>query len=115
MDRRLAQLLNSFTTTTNDYVLVRLEFALRHPQLPAPPLITPLPRFTQADLQQRWDEVERQVDALQLYVRNANDHRGKRSVYDLPFAHLQRTYRALDQYARAVRWIMTVEDRRTSS
>lgn len=115
MDRRLLQLMRSFASATNDYALVRLEFALRHPKLAAPPLIDEPSNLPEETLPEKWDKVERQVDALQRYIRNVNDHRGKRAVYDLSFAHLQRTYRMLDQYTRAVRWIITVEDRRTSS
>jgi hypothetical protein len=62
-----------------------------------------------------WDDAEQRLDIVRRYLRGVDDHRGKRAAYDQSFALLQRTYRELDQYARAVRWLITVEDRRPSS
>lgn len=112
MEVRLVQLLGSFITTTTGYVLARLEFAMRHPEAPAPPLIDRLPDASEMTLHTRWDVVERQLEAARRFVKSQDDARGKRAVYDASFAHLQRTIRELEQYARAVRWVMTVEDGR---
>ena len=43
MEVRLVQLLGSFITTTSDYTLARLEYAMRHPRVVAPPVIDRLP------------------------------------------------------------------------
>ncbi|HEY0798777.1 MAG TPA: hypothetical protein VGD50_06475 [Candidatus Baltobacteraceae bacterium] len=114
MEVRLVQLLGSFISTTSEYTLARLEFATKHPRITAPPLIARLPDASERTLLTHWDETERQLEMVRKYVRNLDDHRGKRGVYDRSFGNLQRTYRELEQYARAVRWVMTVEDRRTS-
>ncbi len=111
MDARLIQLLGSFISATSEYTLARLEFALEHPQLPAPPPIARLPDASENTLSTAWEEAERQLESVRAYLRQLDDARGKRSVYDRSFAYLQRTYRELDQYARALRWIMTIEDK----
>jgi hypothetical protein len=114
MEERLARLLASYSSTTNKYVLVRLEFALKHPKMTAPPLVARPAQATQSLPETAWDDVEQNLDAVRLYLRRINDQRGKRAAYDPPFAALQRTYLELDQYARAVRWLITIEDHRAS-
>jgi len=114
MEERLARLLASYSSTTSKYVLARLEFALKHPRMPAPPLLARPVKATQNPAEIAWDDVERDLDAVRLYLRNINDQRGKRAAYDPPFASLQRAYLELDQYARAVRWLITIEDHRAS-
>ena len=47
-----------------------------------------------------------------LTCGSIDDARNKRAVYDPSFAWLHRTTRELEQYARAVRWVMTVEEGR---
>ncbi|MGH7709340.1 MAG: hypothetical protein ACREM8_02670 [Vulcanimicrobiaceae bacterium] len=111
MEVRLVQLLGSFITTTSSYLLARLEFAMHHPQLPAPPLIDRLPNASEASLALQWPGIEHQLDEARRFLKNLDDRRGKRAVYDRTFAHLQRAVRELDQYARAVRWVMTVDER----
>ncbi|HMD01976.1 MAG TPA: hypothetical protein VKG44_03320 [Candidatus Baltobacteraceae bacterium] len=112
METRLVQLLGSFITTTSAYTLARLEFAARHPETASPPLIRRLSDASEATLRGQWEEVERQLDAARRYVREQDDIRGKRAVYDPSFGWLQRTTRELEQYARAVRWVLTVNDGR---
>jgi len=112
MEARLAQLLGSIISTTTAYSLARLEFALRHPELPSPPLIDRLSNASPATLQEQWTHIEGQLDAVRAFLGRHDDCRRKRAVYDTSFAWLQRTTRELDQYARAVRWVMTVEDGR---
>ncbi len=109
MEVRLVQLLGSFITTTSAYALARLEYAMTHPEAPAPPLIDRLPDASEDTLQRRWGRVERQLDAARSYLKLHDDCRGKRAVYDSSFAWLQRTTRELEQYARAVRWVLTVD------
>ncbi len=112
MEVRLVQLLGSFITTTSAYALARLEYALKHPDVPAPPLVERLRDASESTLRTQWSGVERQLDAVRHYVARQDDARGKRGVYDPSFAFLQRTTRELEQYARAVRWVMTVDEGR---
>jgi hypothetical protein len=112
MEVRLVQLLGSFITTTSAYALARLEYAMRHPEQPSPPVIDRLSDASEFTLRAEWDRVERQLEAARRFVREHDDSRGKRAVYDATFGWLQRTTRELEQYARAVRWVMTVDEGR---
>ncbi len=113
MESRLVQLLGSFITTTSAYSLARLEYAMTHPAAPSPPLIERLPDASQTTLVQRAGQrAESQVEAARRYLRAHNDRRGKRAVYDASFASLERSTRELEQYARAMRWLLTVEEGR---
>lgn len=111
METRLVQLLGSFITTTSAYSLARLEFAMTHPATPAPPVIERLPDASETTLSLRWDRAQAQVEAARSYLSAHDDWRGKRAVYDAPFASLQRATRELEQYARAMRWLLAVEER----
>ena len=112
MELRLVQLLGSVITTTCAYTLARLEFAMKHRELPAPPLIERLPDASAESLGERWSDFEKQLDDARRFLRRIDDSRNKRAVYDPSYAWLLRTTRELDQYARAVRWIMTVDEGR---
>lgn len=112
MEVRLVQLLGSFITTTSAYTLARLDYAMSHPENPAPPLIDRLSDASETTLRTEWERVERQLEAARLFVKAHDDARGKRAVYDKTFGWLQRTTRELEQYARAVRWVMTVDEGR---
>jgi len=105
MEVRLVQLLGSFITTTSAYTLARLEF-------PVPPVIDRLSDASSATLRADWGCIENQLEAARDDLRKLDDSRGKRAVYDPTFASLQRAVRELEQYARAVRWVMTVEEGR---
>ena len=50
MEVRLVQLLGSFITTTSAYTLARLEFAMGHPESPAPPVIDRLSDASESSL-----------------------------------------------------------------
>jgi hypothetical protein len=110
MEVRLVQLLGSFITTTSAYTLARLEYAMRHTNAAAPPLIDRLSDASEASLRDEWDRVERQLEAARRYLRE-HEH-GKRARNDSSFGWLERTTRELEQYARAVRWVMTVDEGR---
>jgi hypothetical protein len=112
MEARLSHLLGSIISATSAYALARLEFALRHAELPSPPLIDRLSDASQASLQAQWARIERQLEEARAFLSRHDDRRRKRAVYDSSFAWLQRTTRELDQYARALRWVLTVEDGR---
>jgi len=108
---RLVQLLSSFIEVSGSYALARLEFAMRHPRLPSPPVLFRLSEASEETARDRWDAVERQLEIARRYVGALDDRRGKRAAYDPTYARLHRTVRELDRYARAVRWVMTVEER----
>lgn len=112
MEGRLANLLGSIISATTAYALARLEFAMRHPELPAPPLIDRLSPSRGTTLQVQWTRAEAQLDDARAFLSRNDDRRMKRAVYDASFSWLQRTTRELEQYARALRWVMTVEDER---
>lgn len=112
MEVRLVQLLESFVSATSAYTLTRLEFALRNPRSSIPPVIDRLSEASSATLRAEWPRIETQLETAHHDVRRLDDQRGKRAVYDPFFAALQRNVRELEQYARAVRWIMTVEEGR---
>ncbi len=112
MEVRLVQLLGSFITTTSAYTLARLEYAMRHPESPAPPLIERLSDASETTLRTQWERVELQLEIARRYLQANDDARGKRAVYDSTFAALQRNTKELEQYARAVRWVMTVDEGR---
>ena len=101
--------LSSFITRSGDYALARLEFALRHPQQPSPPRLDRLPDASERTLRERWSTLERQLDAILTYVRGAESGAGPRD--DETFRWLARTARELDQYGRALRWVLTVTER----
>jgi hypothetical protein len=115
---RLVQLLSSFVEATAAYALARLEFAMRHPRIPAPPVVSRLaaPGWEADDLSPEavraaWEDVERQLEVARRYLAALDDRRGKRAAFDANYSRLRRSVRELDHYARAVRWLITVEDR----
>ncbi len=112
MEVRLVQLLGSFIATTSAYTLARLDYAMHHPENASPPLINRLSDASATTLRTEWDRIERQLEAARCFVKEHDDPRGKRAVYDKTFGWLQRTTRELEQYARAVRWVMTVDEGR---
>src|SRR5947209_1223132 len=105
---RLVNLLASFIRGSSDYALARLEFSMRFAERPAPPLLERLPDASEATLRERWDRGEDQLAEIRAYVKQveAAPSNGERS--DPAFRWLRRTVRELDQYARALRWVLTV-------
>src|SRR5260370_11202733 len=95
MEARLSQLLGSIISATTAYALARLEFALRHAELPSPPLIDRLSDATHPSLQEQWTRIESQLEAARAFLSLHDDRRRKRAVYDASFAWLQRTTREL--------------------
>lgn len=99
MDVRLVQLLGSFSTARNQYALARLEFAIKHPKESAPPVIDRLLEPSERALREEWPKLEEQLGAA---VAFGERHKRDRS--------LQRPLRELDQYARAIAWVLTVTE-----
>lgn len=104
MEVRLVQLLASFISVSADYALARLECALRDPAAPAPPIIDRLPDASEESLRRRWPEIETQLEAALSYAKQIPP-----SPSNTGWLH--RTVRELDQYARAIRWVLTVTER----
>lgn len=109
MDVRLVQLLGSFIAARNQYALARLEFAMRHPRQPAPPVIDRLEEASERALREEWPNLENQLGAgLAFGASMERTLRG--SAHDAALRVLQQTLRELDQYARAIRWVLTVTE-----
>jgi hypothetical protein len=108
MNPRLVNLLASFIRGSSDYALARLEFSMRFAGRPAPPLLDRLPDASETTLRERWDEIEVQLSAILAYVKQVESSSGKELRTDPAFRWLRRTVRELDQYARALRWVLTV-------
>jgi hypothetical protein len=111
MDQKLVRALSSFITRSSDYSLARLEFAAQNPQLPSPPVLDRLPDASERTLRERWEQLERQLDAIMTFIRGLDDAEGRKVNDDATFRWLARTARELDQYGRALRWVLTVTER----
>jgi hypothetical protein len=110
MDVRLVQLLGSFIAARSEYALARLECAARDPELPSPPLIDRLSDASERSLRDEWPIVERQLDAALAYGKLLARNVGTRWQEDSAYRALNRVLRQLDQYARAIRWVLTVTE-----
>jgi hypothetical protein len=105
---RLVNLLSSFIRGSGDYALARLEFSMRFAGRPAPPLLERLPDASETTLRESWDGMEAQLGAAVAFVRQVESSWGAEERGDPAFRRLRRTVRELDQYARALRWVLTV-------
>ena len=113
MDVRLVQLLGSFITARSQYALARLEFAMHFPHKAAPPLIDRLADPSERTLREEWPKVERQLEEAVDFLKRV-ERSGERGLKgDEAFRWLQRSIRELDQYARAIRWVLTVSESET--
>ncbi|MBV8363653.1 MAG: hypothetical protein JO193_03735 [Candidatus Eremiobacteraeota bacterium] len=111
METRLVQLLGSFIGVTADYALARLELAYRHPARLVPPTIDRLNDASAQTLRTHWETVEAQLEAAMRYVKQIEALSSTPIRSDVAFGWLERSVRELDQYARAVRWVLTVSER----
>jgi hypothetical protein len=110
MEVRLVQLLASFIRVSSDYALARLEYAMHHPETPAPPLIERPPDASEETLRTRWPEIEQQLERAHAHMKQIASATGT-SKEDTTTGWLRRTLQELDQYARAIRWVLTVTER----
>lgn len=113
MDVRLVQLLGSFITARSQYALARLEFAMHYPNKDAPPVIDRLAEASERALREEWPLVERQLEDAIDFLRRLERSGEKGLTGDEGFRWLQRSIRELDQYARAIRWVVTVSETET--
>jgi hypothetical protein len=81
---------------------------MQFPERAAPPLLDRLPDASEATLRERWSEVETQLHAVVDFVRAVESIESARS--QATFVALKRAARELDQYARALRWVLTVTE-----
>ena len=84
---------------------------MQHPDLPAPPVLDRLPDASEQTLRERWDALDGQLDAIMAFLRSVDDGQGRIARDDATFAWLARIIRELDQYGRALRWVLTVTER----
>ena len=110
MEVRLVQLLASFISVSSDYSLARLELTYRHPEIAAPPLIERLSDASEETLRDQWEAVESELEAAVRYVKQIEADRSTPLRADPAFGWLERSTRQLDQYGRAVRWVLTVTE-----
>ncbi len=110
MDVRLVQLLGSFIRARGDYALARLECAMLDDTASAPPMIDRLADASETTLRVQWPVVEQQLDDALKYGKLLG--RTKHRIYQSEPAYraLERSLRELDQYARAIRWVLTVTE-----
>jgi hypothetical protein len=108
MDVRLVQLLASFIRARGEYALARLECAMQDERAAAPPIIDRLTDASETTLREEWPLVERQLDAALAYAKLLSRTRSELYREDAGFRALDRTLREMDQYARAIRWVVTV-------
>jgi hypothetical protein len=110
MDVRLVQLLGSFITARSEYALARLECSMRDPELPSPPIIDRLSEASERALREEWPIVERELDAALAFGKLLARNLGKRWQSEPAYRNLDRVLREMDQYARAIRWVLTVTE-----
>lgn len=111
MDVRLVQLLGSFIGVSSDYALARLEFSIEHPRSASPPVIARLPDASESSLRLYWPLVEAELEAAVRFAKQFPGGSGMSGGEDHSAGYLRRTLKELEQYARAIRWVMTVTER----
>lgn len=111
MDVRLVQLLASFIRVSGDYALARLEFSVKRPGEPAPPVIDRPPDASEQTLRERWPSIEAQLEAARRFAKHLPDGEGTGLQEDTAAGWVARTVQELDQYARAIRWVLTVTEK----
>ena len=111
MDVRLVQLLASFIRVSGDYALARLEFSVKRPGEPAPPIIDRPPDASEQTLRERWPAIEAQLEEARRFAKHLSDGEGTGQQEDTAAGWVARTVQELDQYARAIRWVLTVTEK----
>ena len=110
MDVRLVQLLGSFIRARGDYALARLECAMLLVGEPAPPTIDRLTDASELTLRVQWPVVEHQLEEALAFSKTLARKKNKTFKEEPGFRALDRSLRELDQYARAIRWVLTVTE-----
>ena len=110
MDVRLVQLLGSFIRARGDYALARLECAMQDGHSEAPPTIDRLSDASELTLRVQWPIVERQLEAALAYGKTLSRTKAEAYQEQPGYRALDRSLKELDQYARAIRWVLTVTE-----
>jgi hypothetical protein len=84
---------------------------MSHPLAPAPPIIERLPDASEATLRSVWPQIEAQLEAAGAYAKHLPPGRSSDGHEDVAAGWLRRTVKELDQYARAIRWVLTVTEK----
>lgn len=84
---------------------------MSRPGAQAPPIIERLPDASEASLRGAWPRVEAQLEAARAYTKQFAPPGGSQVRDDAAAGWLQRTVKELDQYARAIRWVLTVTEK----
>lgn len=111
LDQRLVRLLSSVIERAGDYALARLELGIRLPKLELPPVLPRLADASEATLRGDWARLQTGLEEIGAFVNRIDGDRGTTARTDPAFLWLRRTYRELDQYARALQWVLTVTER----
>lgn len=91
--------------------MARLEYAIETPASPVPPVLDRLPDASERTLRERWDGLERQLAEIMAWFAVAEAAEGRSEAADGTFRWLVRIIQELDQYGRALRWVITVTER----
>lgn len=110
MDDRLMRLLGSFIRARGEYALARLECAMLDDDKPAPPIIDRLADASETTLRVQWPTVERQLEDALTYSKRLSRAKSRMFQREPGVRALEHSLRELDQYARAIRWVLTVTE-----
>ncbi len=77
---------------------------------PAPPVIDRLVEPSEAALLEQWPHLERQLEAAVAFAAALERARRAGGSSDDAYRWLQQSLRELDQYSRAIRWVLTVTE-----
>ncbi|MBV8246061.1 MAG: hypothetical protein JOZ38_09095 [Candidatus Eremiobacteraeota bacterium] len=111
MEVRLVALLASFIEVSTEYALARLEVTMLMPDAPVPPVISRPSEASEDALRREWPEIETALDAARAYLKAVDREEGGHLKEESAYGWLRRTVKELDQYARAVRWVLTITER----
>ncbi|MGC1380768.1 MAG: hypothetical protein WA814_07065 [Candidatus Baltobacteraceae bacterium] len=111
MDARLIPLMGSFIGARAAYTLARLEFAIHAPKGAAPPVVGRLAEPSERALREDWPQIERELEQAMAFAREVERSAERPRGAEEGYLRLERALRELDQYARAIRWVLTVTER----
>lgn len=81
---------------------------MRHEGREAPPVIDRVREASHEVLLNDWPTIEPQLERALGFAKRFEGRAGTTSRADESARYLVRTVRELDQYARAIRWVLTV-------
>ncbi|MDQ6823571.1 MAG: hypothetical protein M3Z07_03660 [Candidatus Eremiobacteraeota bacterium] len=87
-----------------------MEYASKHDG-PAPPTIVRPPDASEENLREVWPQIELDLESARAYTKHLGVRRGTIERDDPSSSWLKRTVQELEQYARAIRWVLTVTEK----